>query len=309
MSTLSLVNYYTNLLIKQYSSLPNAIGTVSSTVTPLLMPQQSVQVISFSAPPTSGTFVLSYNGVNSSTINWNDSSSTIQSDLQAIPALSQVTVSGSIATTLTINFVGVIPVAQLLTVFSNNLLASGNSVTITITETDLTLPLAVQNIFNLQGPYTAIGIQLDILGKYAGVTRTINTRTQTITLDDSDFLTLIKFAIVQNNSGSSLGIIEQNLNIFFPGQFIVTDYTTMYMSYIFSQSLGSYNLFLALFQEKLVPKPMGVGFSMIVPPIIDTYFGYGTYENNNMNAFAQPYNTYESFDSNWLYLDYTDFIF
>jgi len=304
-TTLDLVNYYSNLLIKQYGALSRAVATVQSTVTPLLIPQQSVQTIIFLPIPTSGTFILSYNGVNTPSINWNDSASTIQTKLRTIPVLSQVTVSGSIASGLTVNFVGLTVVAQLLLVFSNNLISS-SSVVITITETDLTLPLAIQNAFNLD---TAIGVQLDILGKYAGVTRTISTPTQTITLNDSDFITLIKFAVVQNNSGSSLSTIENNLNIFFPGNFVVTDYKNMYMSYIFDQSIGSANLFAALVQEKLIPKPMGVGFNVIVPPVINNFFGYGLYEDNNTNPIVKPYNTYESFNTSWLYLDYNNFIY
>lgn len=306
MSTLDLVNYYKNLLIKQYSNLPNASGTVETTITPLLIPQQSVQTIKFNPIPTSGTFVLSYNGVNSSTINWNDSYSTIQTSLQTIPALSQVIVTGSISSGLTINFVGLTLVAQLLVIFSSNLLSTGNPVTITIKETDLTLPLAIQDAFNLD---TAIGVQLDILGKYTGVKRTISTPTQTITLNDSDFRILIKFSIVQNNSGSSLETIEQNLNIFFPGNFLITDYKNMYMSYIFSQSIGSPDLFKAIIQEKLIPKPMGVGFSVLVPPIVNDFFGYSTYEQGGINPVVKPYNTYENFDTNWLYLDYNNFIY
>lgn len=305
-TTLDLVNYYSGLLIKQYANLKNAVGTIQATVTPFLMPQQSVQTITFSPSPTSGTFILSYSGVNSPAINWNDSAFTIQTDLQTIPTLSQVTVSGSIASGLTVNFVGLTVVAQMLVVANNSLLASSNQVSIVIVETDLTLPLAIQNAFDLNN---AVGVQLDILGKYAGVTRTINTTTQTITLNDTDFITLIKFAILQNNSGSSLATIEQNLNQFFPGNFIVTDYKNMYMSYIFSQSIGSPNLFSALVQEKLIPKPMGVGFSVIVPPVVNTFFGYSTYEQNEVNPVVKPYNTYESFNNTWLFLDYKNFIY
>ena len=195
--------------------------------------------------------------------------------------------------------------AQLLIIFNNSLLSSGISPIITITETDLILPLAVQNCFDLNN---AIGVQLDILGKYAGVTRTINTPTQTINLNDADFTTLIKFAIVQNNSGSSLATIEQNLNIFFAGNFTVTDYKNMNMSYIFSQSIGSTNLFSALIQENLIPKPMGVGYSVLVPPVVDAYFGYSLYEEGAVNPVVKPYNTYESVNTGWLYLDYNNFI-
>lgn len=83
----------------------------------------------------------------------------------------------------------------------------------------------------------------------------------------------------------------------------------MYMSYIFSQSIGSPDLFKAIIQEKLIPKPMGVGFSVLVPPIVNDFFGYSTYEQGGINPVVKPYNTYENFDTNWLYLDYNNFIY
>ena len=304
-TTLQLIQYYANLLIFQYVGLNNSYNTITSTVTPIVMAQQSIQNLTFSPSPNSGTFVLSYGGIAATTINWNDVASTIQTDLQTIPDLSQVTVSGSINNGLTVNFVGVTGVASLLLVQSNNLSSSGNSVSITISETDLTLPLAVQNGFNLG---TATGIQLDIIGKYVGVVRTITTPTQTIVLDDSDFTTLIKFAIAQNNAGSSLLSIETNLNVFFPGQFIITDFKNMTMSYVLSGSLGSANLFTCLIQEGLLPKPMGVGINIFIPPIAEDYFGYSTYQEGGVNPQVKPYNTYESFNNTWLYLDYTDII-
>jgi hypothetical protein len=305
-STLDLVNYYANLLIFQYKSKPNAYNTVLSTVTPLVIPQTSVQSITFSPSPTSGTFVLSYDGIATSTLNWNDSAGTIQTALRLISGLGQLVVTGSIADGLTVTFNGLTVVAQLLVASTNNLLASSSPVTISIVETDLTLPLAVQNAFDIN---TAIGVQLDILGKYTGVVRTISTPNKTITLSDDDFRTLIKFAVVQNNSGSSLGIIESNLNQFFEGKFIVTDYKTMNMSYIFAQSIGSSDLFTALVQEKLIPKPMAVGFTIINPPDITQFFGFSLYENGGVSDVVKPFNTYEDFNNTWAFLQYQDFIF
>lgn len=300
MNTLQLVQYYANLLILQYVGLPRAYATVLATATPLLMPQQTTQAITFSPTPTSGTFLLSYDGISTPTINWNDSAATIQTDLQTIPALSSVTVSGSIATGLLISFVGVIGVASMLQVPTNSLLASASRVLVTVTETDQTLPIAVQNAFDLS---TAVGMQLDIIGKYAGVVRTINTPNGTLTLDDSDLLSLIRFAVLQNSSGSSLSTIESNMNLFFPGQFLIIDFKTMFMSYILSSSLGSTNLFTFLIQENLIPKPMGVGLNVIIVPTVTDLFGYRTYDLPN--PVVTPFNNYASFNNTtWLYLSY-----
>src|SRR5580698_7191754 len=97
MTTLELLQYYASLLIFQYLSKPKAYGTIEAVVQGMIMPQTTTQSITFSIAPTTGTFVLSYNGNNTVTINWNDSVSTIQSDLQALSGLASVTVSGSIA--------------------------------------------------------------------------------------------------------------------------------------------------------------------------------------------------------------------
>jgi|GEM_PF-4450354 len=302
-STLELVNYYAKLLIKQYENKPKAFATIVSIVTPIVMAQTSIQLIEFSDSPISGTFVLNYNGFPTPAINWNDSASTIEGYLQALPDLSQVSVIGDIATTgLAVFFNGVNEVAQLLTV-SNNTLQT--NITIKIEEVDLTLPLAVQDAFNLD---TAEGVQLDILGKYAGVTRTVTTKNQTITLDDDDFRVLIKFAVIKNNSGSSLATIEKNLNMFFPGDFVVTDFKTMNMSFIFGSSLGSINLFLVLISENLLPVPMAVGYTTIIPPIVGQFFGYSSYESGGIPLQNKPYNRYEDFDNTWIYLQYSDFI-
>src|SRR6185437_5807137 len=99
------------------------------------------------------------------------------------------------------------------------------------------------------------------------------------------------------------------LNIFFSGKFIVTDYKTMVISYIFSSTLGSADFFTALIKENLIPRPMAVGIFIIAPPVIDSFFGYSFYETGGINPNVKPYNTYEDFDNTWLYLQYQDFIF
>lgn len=187
-TTGELVEYYSNLLISQYNLKPKAVATVQVSVTPIIMPGTSVETIAFAPVPTGGSFELAYDGgTNFVTINWNDSASTIQAKLRGLaPAgltggnpdtvfsdilnggspgttsfadlidggtafgwnLSQIVVTGSIASgLLTVTFVGVQPPAAMLVVLSNSLTPS--PIQITITETDLTMPLAVLNGFSL----------------------------------------------------------------------------------------------------------------------------------------------------------------
>lgn len=304
-STLGLQKYYSDLLIFQYVGKPKAYATVGTFVGPILMPQDTVQRLDFSLPATGGAFVIEYNGNLSPAIDWFDSAATIQTKLQSVPGLGSVRVSGTISSAIDITFIGVAPPVPFLIINSNTLTFFGDPfVVITMTETDQTLPLAIQNAFNITGPNPAVGKQLDILGKYCGVIRNVNGPYGPISLDDADFLTLIKFAIVQNNSGSSLYDIETNMDMFFPGQFLITDYQNMNMSYILSTALGSSDLFLALVTENLLPRPMGVGVSVFLVPNVDDFFGFSTYDSPNLHA--KPFNTYDDFNMTWFFLSYGD---
>lgn len=296
-----IVDSYIGLLIMQYLNKPGASGTINAFVSPLIQPQTSIQTITFSDAPTSGTFVLSYNGVNTAAINWNDSTATIQSKLQAIPALSAVTVIGTIASKiLSVTFTGVFAPALYLTVYSNTLFSS-SSITIAITEIDETLPLAVQNAFNLiAGTAIAQGVQLDTLGKYTGVVRSGLGFTQSITLNDSDFYKLIQMSIVLNYAGSSLSDIQNFLHQFFAGQIYVFDYQNMNMSYIISQEVGSQDLIQMFVTQGLLPVPMGVGVTIFYPPSANL-FSFRTYE---LPSNGEPFNTYEDYHLDWPWLDY-----
>ncbi len=307
MTTYELTQYYANLLILQYLGSLRAYATVQQTVTPVIMPQVSVQTITFPAVPASGVFTLSYNGNSTANINWNDTFTTIQGKLQAVTGLGSVTVLGSIsAGLLTVTFTGVTPPALPLVLVTNTLLTSGSaSVVPVILETDETLPLAVQDAFNLSGSNPAVGVQLDIIGKYAGVSRNgTGLQGQPITLNDADFLTLILFAIITNNAGSSLQTIQELLNAFFPNEVLVFDYQNMRMSYLISSTIGSQNLIQLFVTEKLLPKPMAVALSVAVAPIITSFFGFRTYDLAPVNA--KPFNTYDVYNMTWSWLTYAD---
>lgn len=166
------------------------------------------------------------------------------------------------------------------------------------------LPTQVMNAYNLLGTNPAVGVQLDVIGKYAGVKRSGNGTNGPITLNDAEFLILIQIAILKNNSGSSLATIQSLLNQFFPGQILVFDYQNMQMSYLISTSLGSQNLIQLVVSEGLLPKPMAVGLSIIYAPIITTFFGFRTYFVNTINN--SPFNSYSSYQMNRPWLSYAD---
>lgn len=307
MTTQELINYYANLLIIQYRQKPKAYAMIQALVTPVVMPQASTQEINFSLIAVSGVFVLSYDGVSSANINWNDSASTIESTLQAITGLSMITVTGDIATqSLVVTFTGVTPPALPLVLVSSSLVDSGgDDVEITIAETDVTMPVAVQNAYNLSGTL-AIGAQLDVIGKYAGVSRNgSGFQGQPISLDDADFLQLIRFATILNSAGSSLSVIQDLLNTFFADNIFVFDYQNMHMDYMIDSSVGTVDFAQMIVVQNLLPRPMGVLLgSVIYAPDISHFFGFrtyywGTYKNS-------PFNSYIDYESGRPWLSYSD---
>lgn len=309
MNTNELIDYYANLLIMQYKGKPKAYETVRAIVAGFNMPQTTVETVTFSGVPASGTFVLSYDGVNTATINWNDSASAVQTKLRAIPGLEDILVTGAIADgTLTVIFDGVDVPAKILEVVSTSLQTSApGPVFIRITETDEILPIAVQNGYNLVGENLAIGKQLDVLGKYAGVVRTGPGFSSQVTLSDQDFLSLIKMAIVKNNSSASLGDIQELLATFFPDQVLIFDTQLMKIFYYISSDLGSQDLIQAFITQKILPKPMGVRISVILyVPTINNFYGFRTYTYIDTNN--KGFNSYHDWKTDSTWLSYQDAI-
>jgi hypothetical protein len=154
------------------------------------------------------------------------------------------------------------------------------------------LPMIVQNAYNVDN---AIGVQLDVIGKYAGVVRTYGS----ITLGDDDFRTLIRIAIIKNSANSDLYSIQKLIYDFFPGTIYVFDYKGMRMSFYLDTSLGSADFAQLVVSQGLLPLPMGVTLSStIYGPNVGHFFGFSSYENPAHNA--SPFSTYERYQANLL---------
>lgn len=268
MSTLETVLYYAKLLIIQYIGKPKAFETIRTVVSPIVMAQTSIQEISLSDIPTSGAFTLAYGDTVSGSIAWDAEALDIQTALRTIEGLEDVTVLGDVEDgTFFVTFVGVLGVANLLTVSTNTL-----GVSISIEETDLTLPLAVLNAFNMSGEYQARGVNLDVLAKYIGVSRTaIGEDGSLISLDDDQLFILIQMGIIRNSGSSSLFAIQGFLFQFFGSEIRVIDFTTMFMTYEVSTELFESELFQMFLIQNLLPKPMAVGLGIVA--FDDGYFG------------------------------------
>ncbi len=326
MNTVELVKYYADLLLLQYIGKARAYATVKAQVTPVIMPQTSVQLITFPLIPDSGYFTLTWNGDTTPQLAYNITAGELQDAIRGLAetvyfggdadgsgpqildggdalttgsniidgsdafgfALGNVTVTGSVTDGFTVTFFGVTPPAALLEVMLTTLMSGSDSVTPVITEIDETLPNAVMNGFNLIGDNIAVGAQLDILGKYVGVSRTGQGFTTQITLDDADYLTLIQLAIIKNNSGSSLETIVGLLYQFFGGEIVVYDYQDMVIEYSISSSIGSDGLLQLMVTEGLLPKPMAVG--QIVVLFNDTNaFGFeGSTDSGGFGDLSDP---------------------
>lgn len=164
------------------------------------------------------------------------------------------------------------------------------------------LPKQVEEGFNLDN---CVGTQLDILGKYQNVVRTVNTPAGFITLSDSNFRALIKLAIARNNSNGSLHAIDQLIFNFFGTNVLVFDYKNMRISYLVNSAIANAGLFTVLTAQGLLPRPMAVQMAAIVyAPVIDTFYGFVTYELPT--AFRNsPMNTYAAYQMNRPWLSYS----
>lgn len=165
------------------------------------------------------------------------------------------------------------------------------------------LPTQVLNAFSLN---TAVGVQLDVIGKYQGVTRNgYDFAGNPITLDDDDFRSFITMAIALNTSDGTLYSIQNFLHQFFPGEILVFDYQNMRMGYFINSTVGSQTLAEMLVTQGMLPKPMGVQLAItIYGPVIDRFFSFRTYDFPIANG--TPFNTYDSYDTNSPWLTYSN---
>lgn len=162
------------------------------------------------------------------------------------------------------------------------------------------LPLQLQDAWNLDN---ATGAQLNVLGKYIGVTRFVYDFSGPVTLSDADFRTLIRIKIIQNNGGSSLADIQDLLFTYFSGAIFVYDYQDMTMSYVFGAAIGSQQLAEVFVVGGFLPKPMGVGLrATIYNPNDLIFFGMRTYLSPAFEA--NPFNEYADYKTDWPWLTY-----
>ena len=149
------------------------------------------------------------------------------------------------------------------------------------------ISLDVLNAFDLE---TAVGQQLDILGKYIGLSRQVNIflPNQTTRLNDDDYRTLLKLKLITNNGRASTGDIKKSLYELFPDTIRVYDNRDMSYTYFVSDTLQ--DLMTVIVSERLLPLPMSVDYRLIfVSKDVTKFFGFSNYTgiNNNPNGFTR----------------------
>lgn len=160
------------------------------------------------------------------------------------------------------------------------------------------LPLLVRDAFSLE---TSVGVQLDVIGKYAGISRNVLTFSGLESLNDADYRTVVKMKITVNNSNSDLKSIQEVLNLYFPDSLRVFDYQNMSMDYWIDSDEINTTLAEVFIRNGLLPKPMGVQLgATIYAPLGTTFFGFHRYGLALGNHVG--FNTYSDFDTTkkWL---------
>lgn len=313
-SAQSIINYYAGLLVLQYLGKPKAYATIQTVVTGPVMPQGSaytlptlpvavlngynlnptIQAFTPATTPVAGHFTLSYNGSTSALISYNATSDQLLAAVNGLFGVLWVSVAGTPATGFVLTF-NIPTVPQIVTLTNN------------------TTGVTYNYSNNL-----AVGVQLDVLGKYAGVSRSGFGTYGPITLDDADFAKLIQLAIITNSFGSSLSDIVGLLYQYFPGQIAVfdkSDTEPMEMQYYVSSAAFSNNLLQLFIAEGLLPHPMAVGIAVLAPLTVTTLYGWCDYatatptQPNTVNTVgmncASSY-TLGDYNTTWAYLDYSD---
>lgn len=164
------------------------------------------------------------------------------------------------------------------------------------------LPKKVQDAFALD---SAIGVQLDVLGKYVGVSRYVYDFTGPVTLNDADFFTLINIAIISNNAGSSLGTIKAFLFNYFSTALQIFDHLQMRLDYYFDATQGTQQFAEILIRGGFVPRPMAVALGAFIYSVhVNSFFGFRTYLAPGVNN--TPFNTYASYQTDQPWLSYAD---
>ena len=119
----------------------------------------------------------------------------------------------------------------------------------------------IENAFNLD---TAIGKQLDVVGKYIGLDRYVSDvgiNGDNIAMTDDEYRLLLKLQVIQNYSTHSFESIDNSVYAFF-GVTLIPSYGIMTMVYFADTAI--IDTVLLGVRKNVLPSPMGVGIIGII---------------------------------------------
>lgn len=151
---------------------------------------------------------------------------------------------------------------------------------------------------------TAVGNQLDIIGKYVGLKRQVKTLigdSNTNVLNDKQYRTLLKLKMIKNTSFSSTSQLRTALYNIFPTSIRLYDNRNMTYQYQLSSAFN--DLINVILAEELLPVPMALGWNAVVVPNLLQLYGYSDYSglNDNPNGYSDYQNGFRG-----KYLSYGD---
>jgi hypothetical protein len=161
------------------------------------------------------------------------------------------------------------------------------------------IPKAVESAFDLDN---AVGVQLEVIGKYAGVRKSDSP----VDLTDPEFRQIVRLAIIQNSNGSSTFDIQTLINLYFENQIYFFDYQTMRVSYYIDTDFWSEALIRAAVGMNLLPYPMALQRSSNIyadTGTLTSFYGFRTYGAEAYNA--SPMNDYADYQSDYPWLNYS----
>lgn len=147
-------------------------------VTTLVAGTDAVQLLSFSAVPTSGNWTISIGALTTSSLAFNASAAVVQAALQSLEGFEDVTVSGNYTAGFTVMFTeasGYQP--QALVTTTDTLLATATPITITVTDVTLGVAQGTVSMTALEvGPTVAQTGTLTVIDTpITGLNRVVNT--------------------------------------------------------------------------------------------------------------------------------------
>lgn len=148
---------------------------------------------------------------------------------------------------------------------------------------------SLMDMVNGFGLDTAVGKQLDVLGKYIGLNRQVKVNigdSDTNILTDEQYRILLKLKLISNTNFSSTSQIRKALYELFPNDIRLFDPRTMIYEYQLSTLFN--DLVNVIIAEELLPLPMGLDYTINVVPDLLQLYGYYGYDglNNNQNGYS-----------------------